>query len=90
MTYADVWEFWLRNPALLEAVDFVTIHILPYWEDFPIPANEAGAHLEAIRQQSRGGFSRQGDPDRRNRLAERGANAGRRLALAGEPGPGSA
>ena len=50
VTYADVWEFWVRNPALLEAVDFVTIHILPYWEDFPIPANEAGAHLDAIRR----------------------------------------
>ena len=50
VTYADVWEFWLRNPALLEAVDFVTIHILPYWEDYPIPARDAGAHVDAIRK----------------------------------------
>jgi len=30
VTYADVWEFWLRYPDLQNAVDFVTIHILPY------------------------------------------------------------
>jgi len=36
VTYADVWEFWLRNPSLADEVDFITIHILPYWEDVPI------------------------------------------------------
>src|SRR6202011_5786482 len=35
ITYADVWEYWLRNREVYDAVDFVTIHILPYWEDFP-------------------------------------------------------
>ena len=49
VTYADVWEFWLRNRDLAQAVDFVTIHILPYWEDFPIAAEQAGAHVDAIR-----------------------------------------
>lgn len=49
VTYADVWEFWLRNRELAGAVDFITIHILPYWEDDPIPAREAGAHVIAIR-----------------------------------------
>ncbi|RAI42676.1 beta-(1-6) glucans synthase [Rhodoplanes roseus] len=48
VTYADVWEFWLRNRDLAAAVDFITIHILPYWEDEPIPAAEAGAHVESI------------------------------------------
>ena len=38
VTYADVWEFWLRYRDVYDAVDFVTIHILPYWEDFPISA----------------------------------------------------
>lgn len=50
VTYADVWEFWLRNPEVAGVVDFVTIHILPYWEDFPIPAAQAAAHVEAIRE----------------------------------------
>jgi exo-beta-1,3-glucanase (GH17 family) len=48
VTYADVWEFWLRYPDVQSAVDFVTIHVLPYWEDFPIPASRAPAHLVAI------------------------------------------
>jgi exo-beta-1,3-glucanase (GH17 family) len=51
VTYADVWEFWLRNRDLQGAVDFVTIHILPYWEDFPLPASVAAAHVDAIRKQ---------------------------------------
>jgi exo-beta-1,3-glucanase (GH17 family) len=50
VTYADVWEFWLRNRDVAAAVDFITIHILPYWEDFPIPARNAAAHVDAIRR----------------------------------------
>jgi exo-beta-1,3-glucanase (GH17 family) len=49
VTYADVWEYWLRNRELAQAVDFITIHILPYWEDFPISAEQAGAHVDSIR-----------------------------------------
>jgi glucan 1,3-beta-glucosidase len=56
VTYADVWEFWLRNRDLAAATDFITIHILPYWEDFPIPASEAAAHVEAIRTQVAASF----------------------------------
>src|SRR6201986_2570666 len=50
VTYADVWEFWLRNRELYDAVDFVTIHILPYWEAIPIRAKYAAAHVDAIRK----------------------------------------
>ncbi len=50
VTYADVWEYWLRYPEVQNAVDFVTIHILPYWEDFPIPAWRAAAHVGDIRR----------------------------------------
>ena len=50
VTYADVWEFWLRNPDVAAAVDFITIHILPYWEDLPISAHAAAAHVRSIRQ----------------------------------------
>jgi len=45
VTYADVWEFWLKNPELASVVDFVTIHILPYWEDFPVAAERAARHV---------------------------------------------
>ena len=51
VTYADVWEYWLRNREIYDAVDFVTIHILPYWEDFPIRARYAASHVDAIRRQ---------------------------------------
>jgi exo-beta-1,3-glucanase (GH17 family) len=50
VTYADVWEFWLRYRDLANAVDFVTIHILPYWEDFPFKASLAAAHVDSIRK----------------------------------------
>jgi glucan 1,3-beta-glucosidase len=49
VTYADVWEFWLKAPELASAVDFVTIHILPYWEDDPVRASEAVAHVRDVR-----------------------------------------
>ena len=50
VTYADVWEYWLRNREVYDAVDFVTIHILPYWEDFPIRAKYAAIHVDTIRK----------------------------------------
>ncbi len=50
VSYADVWEFWLRYRQLASAVDFITVHILPYWEDHPIAANEAANHVDAIRK----------------------------------------
>ncbi|HET9716493.1 MAG TPA: beta-(1-6) glucans synthase [Pseudolabrys sp.] len=56
VTYADVWEFWVRNRDLASVVDFITIHILPYWEDFPIPADDAVAHVEAIRKRVTAAF----------------------------------
>jgi len=56
VTYADVWEFWLRNRELAAAVDFITIHILPYWEDFPIAADIAAAHVDDIRSRVAAAF----------------------------------
>src|SRR5262249_30818205 len=56
VTYADVWEFWLRNRDLAAAVDFITIHILPYWEDFPIAADIAAAHVDDIRSRVAAAF----------------------------------
>jgi exo-beta-1,3-glucanase (GH17 family) len=50
VTYADVWEYWLRNREVYDAVDFVTIHILPYWEDIPVRAKFAAAHVDSIRK----------------------------------------
>ncbi len=50
VTYADVWEFWLRYREVSDDVDFVTVHMLPYWEDFPPRAEDAAMHVDAIRK----------------------------------------
>ena len=51
VTYADVWEFWLRYREVGADVDFVTVHFLPYWEDVPPRAEDAAAHVDDIRRQ---------------------------------------
>jgi exo-beta-1,3-glucanase (GH17 family) len=51
VTYADVWEYWLRYREIAEDVDFVTIHVLPYWENMPVRAEQAAAHVVAIQKQ---------------------------------------
>jgi len=49
VTYADVPEFWRRNPVLGDAADVVTIHILPYWDDpLPMTMDEVQAHARAL------------------------------------------
>jgi exo-beta-1,3-glucanase (GH17 family) len=48
VSYADVWAFWLKYPEVAKEVDFLTIHILPYWEDEPIGVDGAAQHLVAI------------------------------------------
>jgi glucan 1,3-beta-glucosidase len=56
VTYADVWEYWLRYREVQDAVDFVTIHVLPYWEDFPVRAQDAAAHVAAIHKRVAAAF----------------------------------
>jgi exo-beta-1,3-glucanase (GH17 family) len=56
VTYADVWEFWLRYREIASDVDFITIHILPYWEDFPISAEHAATHVDSIRRRVAAAF----------------------------------
>lgn len=48
VTYADVWEFWLKHPKLADSVDWVTIHILPFWEDQPVAIERAIAHVDDV------------------------------------------
>ena len=51
VTYADVWEYWLRYREVAADVDFVTIHVLPYWENMPVRAEDAAAHVVATQKQ---------------------------------------
>ena len=32
---AEPWHVWLRYPQLARHVDFITVHLLPYWEGVP-------------------------------------------------------
>jgi exo-beta-1,3-glucanase (GH17 family) len=56
VTYADVWEFWLQNAALADVVSFVTVHMLPYWEDDPMPIERAVDHVVSILSRVRAAF----------------------------------
>ncbi|MEI6559288.1 MAG: glycosyl hydrolase family 17 protein [Rhodospirillaceae bacterium] len=48
---ADVWEYWLRYPEMAGLVDFITIHLLPYWENNPAGVDTAAARvLDAYQQ----------------------------------------
>jgi cellulose synthase/poly-beta-1,6-N-acetylglucosamine synthase-like glycosyltransferase/exo-beta-1,3-glucanase (GH17 family) len=29
---AETWDVWLKHPELVDEVDFIAVHILPYWE----------------------------------------------------------
>jgi exo-beta-1,3-glucanase (GH17 family) len=82
VTYADVWEFWLRYREVAAAVDFVTVHILPYWEDFPIPAANAARHVDAIRQQVAAAF-----PDKEVLIGEFGWPSAGRMREGARPSP---
>jgi exo-beta-1,3-glucanase (GH17 family) len=56
VTYADVWEFWLKHPALAKATDYLTIHILPYWEDDPVAPEKAVRHVADVYQRMKREF----------------------------------
>jgi len=82
VTYADVWEFWSRFPEIAPHVDFLTIHILPYWEDEPVGIEEAAAYNVAVFDRVQDKF-----PGRRLLIGETGwPSAGRRRQGA-EPSP---
>ncbi len=56
VTYADVWEYWLKYRELAGSVDYLTIHILPYWEDDPVPPEHAVEHVAAVYEHVRQAF----------------------------------
>lgn len=73
VTYADVWEFWLRHPELAGSVDYLTIHILPYWEDTPVSPERAVQHVATVYAKVQQAF-----PGRRVMIGETGwPSAGR-------------
>jgi exo-beta-1,3-glucanase (GH17 family)/cellulose synthase/poly-beta-1,6-N-acetylglucosamine synthase-like glycosyltransferase len=49
---AEPWDVWEKYPELAEHVDFITVHLLPYWDGVPRKdaIGEALQHYERLRQ----------------------------------------
>src|SRR5262249_31778159 len=56
VTYADAIEFWLRHPDVADDVDFVTVHVLPYWEDIPVRVEDAAIRVDDTRKKIAAAF----------------------------------
>ncbi len=56
VSYADVWAFYLKHPQVGHAVDYLTIHILPYWEDEPQHIDDVETHILKIVKRMREAF----------------------------------
>ncbi|PPD31099.1 MAG: cellulose synthase [Methylomonas sp.] len=48
---SETWDIWEANPALVEEVDYIGVHILPYWENVPVdkaPGAEGYAAVDYV------------------------------------------
>lgn len=46
LSYADSWDFWLRyQHELVDVVSFATVHILPFWDDDTVAADDAAQYV---------------------------------------------
>ncbi len=80
VTTGEIWNTWLDNPELASAVDFLAVHILPYWEG--IPADQAVNYTLDIYERLRKAF-----PGKHIVIAEFGwpsSGFNRRAATTGE------
>jgi exo-beta-1,3-glucanase (GH17 family)/cellulose synthase/poly-beta-1,6-N-acetylglucosamine synthase-like glycosyltransferase len=50
--YADTWATWLRNPEIAHHVDFIAVHLFPYWEgvDVESAVDFCFRELKAVQQ----------------------------------------
>lgn len=56
VTYADVWGFWVKHRVLSEAVSFVTVHIIPYWDDDPVGIDAVIPYVDELYAEMRRQF----------------------------------
>ena len=51
ISLAEPWHIWLKYPELVEHVDFIAVHILPYWEgiDADLAVDYVVARYEQLR-----------------------------------------
>lgn len=81
VSYADVWEFWLKHRTLADAVSFVTVHILPYWDDEPVAIDSVVPHVGALYREMQRAF-----PGQRVLIGETGWPSAGRPRGASVPG----
>jgi exo-beta-1,3-glucanase (GH17 family)/cellulose synthase/poly-beta-1,6-N-acetylglucosamine synthase-like glycosyltransferase len=50
--YADTWATWLKNPEIAHHVDFIAVHLFPYWEgvDVESAVDFCFRELKAVQQ----------------------------------------
>ena len=81
---AEPWSTWLLNPDLGRYVDFITVHLLPYWEGIDVHgALTFDQHAMGYIHDE---FPGQADRDRRNGLAVRRPHPHQCRGLARQPG----
>ena len=57
VAYADIYEFWRRNPVVGEAADKLLVHVLPYWDDpTPVSIDDVQVLVRKVVDQMRGSF----------------------------------
>lgn len=80
VTTAEPWHVWLQHPELADAVDYISVHILPYWEG--LPAERAIAYTDSLHDRLQTAF-----PGKRIVIAEFGWPSGGHNFGAALPGP---
>ena len=65
VTTAEVVNIWLQHPELVSAVDYIAVHILPYWEG--VPGSAAVDHAIGVYERLRQAY-----PGKRIVIAEFG------------------
>ncbi len=43
VSVAETWDIWLAHPELVREVDYMAVHILPYWDG--VPAGQAAEYV---------------------------------------------
>lgn len=65
VTTAEPWHVWLQYPELAAEVDYISAHVLPYWEG--LPPSQAVPYAEQIHERLQETF-----PDKKIQIAEFG------------------
>ncbi|MCM2312437.1 MAG: hypothetical protein NDI84_13640 [Steroidobacteraceae bacterium] len=81
VTYADVWGFWVKHRVLSDTVSFVTVHIIPYWDDDPVGIDAVIPYVDELYAEMRRQF-----PGKEVLIGETGWPSTGRPRGANEPG----